>query len=161
MLYRIASILLLLFDVGHTLGFRQSDPKWGVDALLASMRSIHFDVQGFSRTYWDLFVGAGLFVSVFLSIRSGISVAAGRPSGRNFGGHARHSMGACPLLCRRDDFELDILLHLTYHFLNPDYCVFDCCGMALREANLRKPFCHGDHRAHGEEITIRSNAVQV
>src|ERR1700719_1004180 len=64
--YRIASILLLLFDVGHTLGFRQSDPRWGVDALLASMQSIHFDVQGFSRTYWDLFVGAGLFVSVFL-----------------------------------------------------------------------------------------------
>jgi len=64
--YRIAAILLLLFDIGHTLGFRQSDPKWGVDALLASMRSIHFDVQGFIRTYWDLFVGAGLFVSVFL-----------------------------------------------------------------------------------------------
>ena len=64
--YRIAAILLLLFDIGHTLGFRQSDPKWGVDVLLASMQSIHFDVQGFSRTYWDLFVGAGLFVSVFL-----------------------------------------------------------------------------------------------
>jgi hypothetical protein len=30
------------------------------------MRSIHFDVQGFSRTYWDLFVGAGLFVSGLL-----------------------------------------------------------------------------------------------
>ncbi len=65
-LYRIASILLLLFDVGHTLGFRQPDPKWGVDTLLTSIRSIHFDAQGFSRTYWDLFVGAGLFVSVFL-----------------------------------------------------------------------------------------------
>lgn len=64
--YRIAAILLLLFDIGHTLGFRQSDPNWGVDALLASMQSIHFNVQGFSRTYWDLFVGAGLFVSVFL-----------------------------------------------------------------------------------------------
>ena len=64
--YRIAAALLLLFDVGHTLGFRQSDPRWGVDALLYSMRSIHFDVQGFSRTYWDLFVGAGLSVSVFL-----------------------------------------------------------------------------------------------
>jgi len=63
---RIAAILLVLFDIGHTLGLRQSDPKWGVDALLASMRSIHFDAQGFSRTYWDLFVGAGLFVSVFL-----------------------------------------------------------------------------------------------
>src|SRR5690349_24210425 len=66
MFYRIAAVLLLLFAAGHTLGFRQSDPKWGVDALLASMQSIHFDVQGFSRTYWDLFVGAGFFVSVFL-----------------------------------------------------------------------------------------------
>jgi hypothetical protein len=64
-LYRIAAVLLLLFAVGHTLGFRQSDPKWGVDALLGSMRSIHFDVQGFNRTYWDLFVAAGFSVGVF------------------------------------------------------------------------------------------------
>jgi len=64
-LYRISSVLLLLFAVGHTLGFRQSDPKWGVDALLASMRSIHFDVQGFDRTYWDLFLAAGFSVGVF------------------------------------------------------------------------------------------------
>ena len=64
--YRIAAVLLLLFDLGHTLGFRQSDPAWGVDALLASMRSVHFDVQGFNRSYWDLFVGAGFNVSVFL-----------------------------------------------------------------------------------------------
>jgi len=65
MFYRIAAVLLLLFAVGHTLGFRQSDPQWGVDALLGSMRSIHFDVQGFSRTYWDLFVAAGFSVGVF------------------------------------------------------------------------------------------------
>jgi hypothetical protein len=64
-LYRIASVLLLLFALGHTLGFRQSDPAWGVDTLLASMRSIHFDVQGFSRTYWDLFEAAGFSVGVF------------------------------------------------------------------------------------------------
>lgn len=64
--YRIAAVLLLLFAIGHTVGFRQSDPTWGVDMLLASMRSIHFDVQGFNRTYWDFFVGFGLFVSVFL-----------------------------------------------------------------------------------------------
>ena len=65
MFYRIAAVLLLLFAVGHTLGFRQSDPEWGVDALLGSMRSIHFDVQGFNRTYWDLFVAAGFSVGVF------------------------------------------------------------------------------------------------
>lgn len=63
--YRIASVLLLLFAVAHTLAFSQSDPTWGVDALLSSMRSIHFDVQGFSRTYWDFFVAAGLSVGVF------------------------------------------------------------------------------------------------
>src|SRR5260370_3707267 len=64
MFYRIAGVLLLLFAVGHTLGFRQSDPSWGVDALLGSRRSIHFDVQGFNRTYWDLFVAAGFSVGV-------------------------------------------------------------------------------------------------
>lgn len=63
--YRIAAVLLLFFAVGHTLGFRQSDPSWGVDTLLGSMRSIHFDVQGFHRTYWDLFVAAGLSAGVF------------------------------------------------------------------------------------------------
>jgi hypothetical protein len=63
--YRLAAVSLLLLAVGHTLGFRQSDPQWGVDALLGSMRSIHFDVQGFNRTYWDLFVAAGLSVGVF------------------------------------------------------------------------------------------------
>jgi hypothetical protein len=29
------------------------------------MRSIHFDVQGFSRTYWDLFEAAGFSIGVF------------------------------------------------------------------------------------------------
>jgi hypothetical protein len=63
--YRIAAVLLLLFAAGHTLGFRQSDPQWGVDAMLGLMRSIHFEVQGFNRTYWDLFEAAGFSVGVF------------------------------------------------------------------------------------------------
>jgi hypothetical protein len=63
--YRAAAVLLLLFAIGHTLGFRESDPQWGVDALLGSMRSIHFEVQGFNRTYWDLFEAAGFSVGVF------------------------------------------------------------------------------------------------
>src|SRR5437588_12471402 len=64
--YRIAAVLLVLFAVGHTGGFRQSDTKWGVDALLGLMRSVHFDAQGFTRTYWDFFSAFGLFFSVFL-----------------------------------------------------------------------------------------------
>jgi hypothetical protein len=33
--------------------------------FLAQLRSIHFDVQGFNRTYWDLFLAAGFSVGVF------------------------------------------------------------------------------------------------
>ena len=65
-LYRIAAVLILLFAIGHTIGFLQHDPSWGVDSLLASMKSLHFNIQGFSRSYWDFFVGFGLFVTVFL-----------------------------------------------------------------------------------------------
>ena len=77
-LYRISSVLLLLFAVAHTLGFQQSDPTWGVDALLASMRSIHFDLQGFSRTYWDLFVAAGFTVAVFYLFAAVLAWQLGR-----------------------------------------------------------------------------------
>src|SRR5438128_6776742 len=58
-LYRVAAVLLLLFAIGHLLGFRQSDPKWGIDVVIHSMQSIRFDVQGVNRTYWDFFVAAG------------------------------------------------------------------------------------------------------
>ena len=63
--YRIAAVLLLLFAVSHTVGFSQPDPTWGVDDLLGSMRSIHFDALGFNRTYWDFFLAAGFSVGVF------------------------------------------------------------------------------------------------
>jgi hypothetical protein len=36
------------------------------DAVLGLMRSIHFDAQGLSRTYWDFFSAFVLFFSVFL-----------------------------------------------------------------------------------------------
>jgi hypothetical protein len=65
-LYRITSILLVLFAIGHTLGFRRVDPRWGVDSLVEQLRSTHFSVQGFSRTYWDFFTGFGLFVTILL-----------------------------------------------------------------------------------------------
>jgi hypothetical protein len=66
LLYRTASVLLLLFAAGHTIGFRQIDPAWHVDSLVDSMKSTHFNANGSVRTYWDFFVGFGLFVSVLL-----------------------------------------------------------------------------------------------
>jgi len=64
MLYRTAAVLILLLDAGHSVGFPWSDPKWGVDTT--AMTSTHFQILGFSRTYWDFYRGFGLIESVFL-----------------------------------------------------------------------------------------------
>ncbi|HEY4307656.1 MAG TPA: hypothetical protein VGM82_24490 [Gemmatimonadaceae bacterium] len=84
-LYRTAAVCLLLFAVGHTVGFSQADPTWKIDALRDAMRSIHFDAQGATRTYWDFFLGAGLTVGILyllaailawqLSVIPGVSLA--------------------------------------------------------------------------------------
>jgi hypothetical protein len=65
-LYRIASVLLVLFGLGHQLGFRRVDPGWGVDSALGALKTIEFRVQGMTRTYWDFFSGFGFFVTVLL-----------------------------------------------------------------------------------------------
>ena len=64
-LYRIAAVLLVLFAAGHTFGFSQVDPAPRVSALVASMQSIHFDMLGSQRSYWDLFLGLGYIVGLF------------------------------------------------------------------------------------------------
>jgi hypothetical protein len=78
LLYRIAAGLLVLFAAAHTAGFRQSDPAWGADAVIASMQSVHFAVQGFSRSYWDFYVGAGLSVGVFFLFAGVLAWQLGR-----------------------------------------------------------------------------------
>ena len=65
-LYRISAVLLLLFAVGHQLGFRKVDPRWGVAQLVDGLKSTQFDVQGARRTYWSFFSGFGFFVTVLL-----------------------------------------------------------------------------------------------
>ncbi len=112
-LYRIAAVLIVLFDIGHTFGFRQSDPNWGVGALIGSMRSIHFDVQGFSRTYWDLFVGAGLFVSVFLLFAAVVAWQLGGLSAQTLAPIRRISWGLA--LC----FVALTILSWRYFFFLP------------------------------------------
>lgn len=66
LLYRVASVLLVLFGLGHQLGFRQIDPRWGVDSALGVLKGTQFEVQGMTRTYWDFFSGFGFFVTVLL-----------------------------------------------------------------------------------------------
>lgn len=65
LVYRIAAVLLALFAVGHTLGFSQSDPKWGLDGLLAQLRATPFDADGFRRTWWDFYLATGYITGLF------------------------------------------------------------------------------------------------
>ncbi len=65
-LYRIAAVLMVLFAIGHTLGFRQDNPEWRATSVIRAMQGTHFDAQGFNRTYWDFFSAFGLFFSVFV-----------------------------------------------------------------------------------------------
>lgn len=113
LLYRIASVLLLLFAGGHTLGFRRVDPRWGVDAPVRALQATRFDVQGFSRTYWGFYTGFGLFVTVLLLFTAALAW--------QLGGLSREVLGALPLatwglaVC----FVVVTLLSWQYFFIAP------------------------------------------
>ena len=64
--YRVTAVLLLLFAAAHGFGFTQHDPSWGADTLVASMQSLHFNVQGFDRSYWDFYLAGGYSTDVFV-----------------------------------------------------------------------------------------------
>lgn len=99
------------------------------------MRSIRFDVQGFHRTYWDFFVGAGFPAGIFYLFAI-LAWQLGGP-GRDAGAHARHGVGVHPFLCRDHGCELDVPLCHTGRILARDYRVFDRGG---------NPFCEWPYR---------------
>ncbi len=67
LLYRIASVLLLLFAVGHTIGFLNFKPPTpeGV-AVRDTMNNVHFQVRGGNFTYGGFYIGFGLFATAYL-----------------------------------------------------------------------------------------------
>jgi hypothetical protein len=68
-LYWIATGLLAFFAVAHTVGGVVAVDSNGpaADGVLALMRSVHFVVFGADRTYYELYLGFGLMVSVGLA----------------------------------------------------------------------------------------------
>src|SRR3984893_1984061 len=74
-----------------------------------------------------------------LSIRGDIGMAARWASGSDLCAPAADCVGVRPLLCRHHGCELEIPLYPTRRFLNRDYIMFDCGGMAFREAGFHAP----------------------
>jgi len=120
MFYESLLFFCWLFTVGHTLGFRQSDPKWGVDALLAQCGPIHFDVQGFDRTYWTL-SGGRILCRRVLCIRGDIGMAAGGLPQRLWRSCA--ALRGVRLALGHHGCELENISLSCHRFLNRDYIV--------------------------------------
>jgi hypothetical protein len=63
--FRISSVVLLLFALGHTAGFLSFRPKEPEAAgVLESMRRVPFDFGGHTVRWIDLYTGFGLAISV-------------------------------------------------------------------------------------------------
>ena len=77
-LYRISSVLILLFAIGHTLGFRKTDPAWGVDQALSILKRTTFHIQGFDRTYYGFYAGSGYFVTLLILFTAVVTWQLGR-----------------------------------------------------------------------------------
>jgi hypothetical protein len=109
LLYRISSAFLVLFALGHTIGFRRVDPRWNADSVINGMRSVNFHVQGFDRSYWDFFSGFGFFVSVFLAFAAILAWQFGSMSPGSVG-DSNCPVVLCSLLCAHRGPHLAILL---------------------------------------------------
>jgi hypothetical protein len=66
MMLRIASAISFLLFAGHSAGGLSSWSPQSDTTVLNTMRSVHFPVQGFTRTYFDFYMGFGLIISVYL-----------------------------------------------------------------------------------------------
>jgi hypothetical protein len=72
-LLRVASVLVLINGVLHTIGgvFGHAAPGIMAETELA-MKSNQFVAMGVSRTYWDYYFGYGLSLTVFLLLEAAV-----------------------------------------------------------------------------------------
>ena len=114
LLYRIAAALLLLFAVGHTLGFLSFKPT-SPEALAVrdAMNNVAFQLRGSSYTYGNFYKGFGLMVTAYLIFSAYLAwhlgkLAASQPQAIGFLGWA---FAAAQFAC--------LVLSVTYFFLLP------------------------------------------
>lgn len=63
----LSALLLVLFAAGHTYGFLAFKPASAEGlAVLSSMHTVSFTFGRSTHTYWDFYLGFGLFVSIYL-----------------------------------------------------------------------------------------------
>jgi hypothetical protein len=134
--YRVAAVLLLLFAVAHTFGFRQSDPAWGVDTLLGLMSVVAIRRAGLHRSYWDLFLAAGFSVGVFYVFSAVLAWQLARLPAGTLADMRVTAWGLRSLLCRHHPRELPLPLRVPDRLLGPGHGVPERGGVALGQEGL-------------------------
>jgi hypothetical protein len=67
LLYRIAAVLLILFALGHTLGFLSFKPPTAEGlAVREAMNNVAFEFRGAKYTYGNFYKGFGLMITAYL-----------------------------------------------------------------------------------------------
>lgn len=78
-IYRIVAGLLVLFALGHTVGFSRVDPAWGVSAPIAALQTIRFTAQGTpGRTYRGFYEGFGYLCTALMLLSAALAWQLGR-----------------------------------------------------------------------------------
>jgi hypothetical protein len=132
LLLRIGSAIALLFALGHNLGGLDSWSPPGETEVLGSMKTFRFEAMGVSRTYWDFYMGFGLFIGVYLLLQAALlwqlaSLAVAAPA------RARPMMGSL--------FVASLAgAALAFRFIFPAPAVFSiaiaaCVGLAWLAAS--------------------------
>ena len=67
---RIASVISLLFTVGHTMGGLKRWSPMGDNEVLRQMTAVRFYTMGASRTYLDFFMGFGWSISIMMLLQT-------------------------------------------------------------------------------------------
>ena len=70
LLLRIASIISCIFAAGHILGGFKFWSPMGDNAVLQSKKTVRFDIMGANRGYFDLYMGFGWTIAVYLVMQS-------------------------------------------------------------------------------------------
>lgn len=73
LLLRIASIITLLFAVGHSMGAPWTPVNEAAPAsVVEAMKSVSFDAMGSRRTFWDFYFGFGVSISIYLFAQTAV-----------------------------------------------------------------------------------------
>lgn len=70
LLLRIASSVMALFTLGHSLGGLKKWSPMGDNEVLRQMTKVHFDAMGVNRSYLDFFVGFGWSLTVAMALQT-------------------------------------------------------------------------------------------